>query len=1013
VKAAVPFCLLWFALLSGASAADGLLPAPASHPVDFRRDIRPLFAERCHTCHGAEKQKGGLRLDRKTDALAGGDSGKVIIPGKSAESLLIKNVTGLDPDNIMPPKGKGEPLTKTEIGLLRAWIDAGAPWPDEALAAGKSTHWAFQPPIRPDLPQIKNREWLRNPIDRFVLARLERENITPSPEADRATLIRRLSLDLIGLPPKPEEVDAFVNDPNPDAYEALVDKLLSSPHFGERWGRHWLDLARYADSDGYEKDGIRPYAYLYRDWVINAINDDLPFDQFTIEQLAGDLIAGATLEQKTATGFHRQTHTNKEGGVDQEEFRCKATVDRANTTATVWLGLTLGCAECHTHKYDPITQREFYQFYAFFNNATEKEVPAPRRAELAAYERQKSQWQAEHTSLKERLQQHLAKDFAEQQSKWERVLTQQHIDWVSLTPGTAESAQGATLAIGEDAVVSASGKSPANDTYTVEVSDAPAGISGFKLEVLSGDKGPGRAPNGNFLLSEFRVKLVNAKGESTTLALTNAVADAAQPEHSPGNAIDGNTSTGWSVPPGGGNGQVATFETIHPVAGEGKLVFSLVQQYGSEHTLAKFRLLATTSAPPFTLVPMAVAKILTIEPSVRSDEQRKDLARFYREEIEPQTVDLKQLVAAHVRKEPKYPATAAAVLLENEKPRATHVHIRGDFLRKGDEVRPGTLSVLHPLKAGPDSPDRLGLARWLFAAENPLTSRVTVNHVWKHLFGRGLVATVDDFGARGEKPSHPELLDWLATEFPHLGWSRKSLIRLIVTSSTYRQASQLRPELTERDPNNILLARQSRLRFEAEAIRDAHLAVSGLLNPEIGGPSVRPPLPADVTSVAYANQIRWKNSEGPDKYRRGLYTFFQRTVPYPMLMTFDAPDSNVACTRRERSNTPLQALTLLNDPVFFECAQATGRSVAALPESDTKEKVRQLFTRCLSRPPTQGELDRLVHFHEVQSRLVKASPFSARALTGMKDIDEANFEAATFVALARTLMNLDEFVTRE
>jgi hypothetical protein len=353
------------------------------------------------------------------------------------------------------------------------------------------------------------------------------------------------------------------------------------------------------------------------------------------------------------------------------------------------------------------------------------------------------------------------------------------------------------------------------------------------------------------------------------------------------------------------------------------------------------------------------------------------------------------------------------VLQENEMRRNTHIHVRGDFLRKGDEVRPATLSVLHPLQNGKEMLDRLDLGGWLFDLENPLTSRVTVNHAWKHLFGRGLVATVDDFGTRGDKPTHPELLDWIATEFPRLGWSRKALIRLIVTSSTYRQASEVRPELVERDPNNLLLARQNRLRLEAEVIRDAHLAVAGLLNAEVGGPSVRPPLPADVTSVAYANQIKWKNSEGGDKYRRGLYTFFQRTVPYPMFMTFDAPDSNVACTRRERSNTPLQALTLLNDPVFFECAQALGRDVAALPDSDAKEKVRQLFVRCLSRAPTQAELDRLAHFHEVQSRLVKNSPASARALTGMEEVNSTNFEAATFVALARTLMNLDEFVTRE
>lgn len=1011
VKAAVLSGFLWVAILS-AAAAD--LPPPASRPVDFKGDVQALFAERCYSCHSVEKQKGGLRLDRKADALAGGDSGKVILPGKSAESVLIHNVAGLDPDNQMPPKGKGEPLTAGQIGLLRAWIDAGAPWPDELVDAAKPQHWAFQKPQRPSLPSVKKVAWARNSIDYFILARHEREKVLPSPEADRAPLIRRLSLDLIGLPPTPEQVRAFVANSNPDAYEALVDELLASPHFGERSGRHWLDLARYADSDGYEKDGVRPYAWLYRDWVINAINRDMPFDQFTIEQLAGDLLPEATLEQKKATAFHRQTLTNKEGGVDQEEFRCKATVDRANTTATVWLGLTLGCAECHTHKYDPITQREFYQFYAFFNNASEKELPAPTPLELAAYQRNKDRWDKEQGRLKAQLKKHLSGDFAERQSRWETGLGQQRVDWQVLSPQSAHSAQGATLAIEKEMVV-ASGKNPPTDTYTVEVETAPANITGFKLEVLDDpdpNAGPGRARNGNFVLSEFTVKLVNAEGEATPIRLVNATADAAQTEHPASQAIDGNTATGWSVPPQKEHGHIITFETLQPVGvSEAKLVFSLPQLYGREHTISRLRLSASTSAPPFTVVPTAIAKALATPPEQRTDEQVESVARFYRQEIDPATIELKKQLAAHARQEPKFPETKAAILASDSRP--TQIHVRGDFLRKGDEVQPATLAVLHSFRAQKQPADRLDLAEWLLDPENPLTTRVTVNHVWKHLFGRGLVATVDDFGTRGEKPSHPELLDWLATEFPRLGWSRKALIRLIVTSATYRQASHLRPELTERDPNNILLARQNRLRLEAEVIRDAHLAVSGLLNATIGGPSVRPPLPADLTSLAYANQIKWKNSEGADKYRRGLYTFFQRTLPYPMLMAFDAPDSNAACTRRERSNTPIQALTLLNDPAFFECAQALGREVAALPDSDSKEKVRQLFTRCLSRAPTQAELDRLAHFHEVQSRLVKNSPTSARALTGMTEIDEASFEAATFVALARTLMNLDEFVTRE
>jgi mono/diheme cytochrome c family protein len=999
--------LLIAALLGSASFAR------AAAAVDFKRDIQPLFADRCYQCHGSEKQKGGLRLDRKQDALTGGDSGKVILPGKSAESLLIKNVSGLDPDNLMPPKGKADPLTTNEIALLRSWIDAGALWPDDAIAdVAQSQHWAFRVPQRPIVPALKSGPAVRNSIDAFVRARLEQENIVPSPEADRPTLIRRLSFDLLGLPPKPDDVEAFVNDSNPRAYEALVDRLLASENFGERWARHWLDLARYADSDGYEKDAVRPYAYLYRDWVINAINRDMPFDEFSIEQLAGDLLPDATLEQKVATGFHRQTLTNREGGVDQEEFRCKATVDRVNTTATVWIGLTVACAECHTHKYDPITQREYYQLYAFFNNASEKDIPAPRRAEIAEYKRAKEKWDKERDALVDRLEAHLRGDFSAAQARWETGFSESDVIWEILEPASVDSLEGTKLEIRPNRVITASGKSPATDTYEVEAETTLTNITGFRLEVIDvANKGPGRAQNGNFVVSEFKVKVINAKGESKSIALTNALADNSQPEHPPGHAIDGNNATGWSVAAPWKYDHVAIFETMQPLSPDGKLSFSVAQQYGREHTISRFRIAATTSAPPFTVSPREVTKVLTIPPRERTDEQKKQLTKFYAEEVDSGTLEIKKAIAAHGRKRPTEPPTKAAVLAETG--RKTQIHIRGDFLRKGDEVEPATLSVLHPFKPRDETPDRLDLARWLFEPTNPLTGRVAVNHIWKHLFGRGLVATTDDFGTRGEKPSHPELLDFLATEFPRLNWSRKALIRLILTSATYRQSSAVRPELVSRDPNNILLARQNRLRLEAEVIRDAHLAVSGLLNAEIGGPSVRPPLPSDLTSVGYANQIKWKNSEGPDKYRRGLYTFFQRTVPYPMLMTFDAPDSNVTCTRRERSNTPIQALTLLNDPVFFECAQALGRRIASTSEADTKEKVRQLFAACLSRPPSPAELDRLVHFHEVQSRLVKNSPISARALTGMSETDGENFEAATFVALARTLMNLDEFVTRE
>ncbi len=657
-------------------------------------------------------------------------------------------------------------------------------------------HWAFKVPQRSEIPRVEDITWVCNPIDAFILARLERENVSPSPEAERRTLIRRLSLDLTGLPPAPDEVKAFVNDPRRDAYEALVDRLLGSPHYGERWARHWLDQARYADSDGYEKDSVRPYAYLYRDWVIQALNDDMPFDRFTVEQIAGDLLPNATLPQKTATGFQRQTLTNKEGGVDQEEFRCKAVVDRVGTLGTVWLGLTMACAECHDHKYDPVTQREFYELFAFFNNASETDLPAPLPSEIVQYERAKAEWESEDARLK------------------------------------------------------------------------------AELEALSGD-------------------------------------------------------------------------------------------------------------------------------------QKQAAAEKLKEQLEK-----------HSKNEPKFDPTKVMALVENDQTRPTHVHVRGDFLRKGQQVQPGVPSVLHEFKPRrkPDrsgSPDRLDLASWLVGEENPLTSRVIVNRIWQHLFGRALVTSEADFGSRGEKPSHPALLDWLACEFRESGWSQKAMIKLIVTSAAYRQSSAIRPELFERDPNNALFARQNRFRLEAETVRDVHLAVSGLLDRTIGGPSVRPPLPADIAALGYANSVKWPESKGGDKYRRGLYILLQRTVPYPMLAMFDAPDGNVTCTRRERSNTPLQALTLWNDPVFFECAQSLGRRLA---NEGTKEaQVQRLFEVCLARPPAAEELERLLSFYETQHRLCQANPERAAEIVGgSSDVEPARAaKVATLVALSRTVLNLDEFVTRE
>ncbi|RUL83381.1 PSD1 and planctomycete cytochrome C domain-containing protein [Tautonia sociabilis] len=737
-------------VLSSLGLAQDALPPSADRPVDFREEIKPILDARCVSCHGPDEQKSGLRLDAKEPALLGGDLGPAIEPGDSASSYLIHKVAGFQGESIMPPEG--DPLSPAEIGLLRAWIDQGASWPEEADDSTperrSSDHWAFQPITRPEPPSVHHEEWPRSPIDRFILARLEAEGISPSPEADRASLLRRLSLDLIGLPPTPEEVDAFVQDDDPGAYDALVDRLLASPHFGERWGRHWLDLARYADSDGYEKDRPRPDAYRYRDWVIDAVNRDLPFDRFTIEQLAGDLLPDASLEQQAAAGFHRNTLTNTEGGVDQEEFRVAAVVDRVNTTGSVWLGLTVGCAQCHSHKYDPITQREYYQLFAFFNTADEADLP-------------------------------LAEPTADDEAKEE------------------------------------------------------------------------------------------------------------------------------SVP------RIRTF----------------------------------AEQPP-------------------------------------------------------------------DRRRASHVLIRGDFLRPGDPVEPGTIAVLPPMEPSGDRADRLDLAEWLMRPDHPLTARVAVNRVWYHLFGRALVPSMEDFGTRGEPPSHPELLDWLAIEYQRLGWSRKELIRTIVRSAAYRQSSAVREDLEPIDPENVLLARQNRVRLEAEVIRDVALSASGLLTTEVGGPSVFPPQPEGISELTYARSARWEESQGADRYRRGMYTFFRRTSPYPMLTTFDAPDANVCAVKRSASNTPLQALTLLNDEVFVECSRALG--LRALAE-DPSLPADRAFRLALGRLPTPEESALLSGLRDDLLAAFRADPGAAAAFLGDEPIPGLvpPEEAAALVATARAILNLDEFITRD
>ncbi len=758
---------------------------PPAAPSESTKALLLIFQRRCMGCHGPDKQQGGLRLDSVAGLARGGDSGKAVVPRDPASSPLWQRLTAKDDATRMPLDKP--PLPVEQLDLIRRWIEASAEGELSGTVA-RSSHWSFQPIQRTEASPVRNTDWIRNPIDQFILARLEKEGVAPSPEADRPTLQRRLYLDLTGLPPKPEAVAAFLADQRPDAYERLVEFLLASPHFGEQFGSHWLDLARYGDSDGFEQDAQRPHAYRWRDWVLDAVNADMPFDQFTVEQLAGDLLPEAAPSQLLATGFHRQTPANKEGGIDKEEARVRALVERVGATGTVWLGLTVGCAECHAHKFDPLSQIEFYQLYAFFNDAVDEvDMPlAPTPADLSQFEREKTIYAERLKSLREQLK--------------------------------------------------------------------------------------------------------------------------------------------------------------------------------------------------------------------RADEAKR--------------ADLERSLSRLQRREPKPPQPVLSVFRPAPNARQTHVHKRGDFRQPGPLVRPGTPAVLPPLSArnGSQQPaDRLDLARWLVHPANPLTARVEANRIWQYLFGAGLVRTPDDFGTQGEPPTHPELLDFLATHLIDHGWSRKTLVRAIVMSSTYRQASRHRQDREAADPHNHLLARQNRFRLSAENVRDVYLDVAGLLLQRIGGPGIRPEVPPGFEEFAY--RFTWTPDPAPERYRRGLYIFFQRNMVFPMLRTFDRSDANVTCTRRERSNTPLQALTQLNAPEFVEAAAALGRRILREPPA---ARVEHAFQLCYGRAPEPHErsfvTQRWQEFHAHYARHAEAA---ARLVGGKDRIAGEPSETAAWVAVARALMNTDEFITRE
>jgi mono/diheme cytochrome c family protein len=1048
-------------VLSGFVAVGAVLPGNSSvqAEVDFVRDVQAIFQERCWDCHGADTREGGLRLDQKRHALAGGDSGESIVPGEPENSLLITYVSGEDPDRLMPPDGDN--LSADEVAALKAWIKQGAVWPDGVDPEVEApTHWAYQPITRPQPPEVSDAESVVNAIDRFVVSRLEQEGIGPSPEADRHTLIKRLHYDLLGLPPTPDEVDAFLSDSSPGAYERLVDRLLQSPHFGERWGRHWLDAARYADSDGYEKDRPRHNAWKYRDWVIQAINDDMPYDQFTVDQIAGDLLPDAGPEQLLATAFHRQTLTNTEGGTDQEEFRVEAVFDRVETIGTVWLGLTLTCARCHSHKYDDISQREYYQLFAFFNNGDEVNTTIPTSPDaFAEYQEKKKEYDARLQELtaplneaREQIRPRFDDWAREQTARW-RSTQESPLKETVLKFDAVRSVNGATLEELEDGSYLASGDQPQQDVYELEVGlegidvDERAPITGVKLEALTHDsltrKGPGWSNNGNFVLSEITLDVLRPEQEPARQAFARATADHSQNNFEVEKAIDGEEGHyGWAISPQIGKDHWAQFVLAEPIASlasDARLKIRLSQQYErNPHLLGRFRVTLIQGISPETLgYPEEIQKILDVAEEKRDKKQNAALFDHFAS-LDAEVARLQAKVDEFKKQEPFKPEMVVPVIREREKdPRTTHVFRRGHFLDPLGEVQPETLEILPRLPAGDEGHvSRLDFARWLVSEENPLTPRVTVNQVWERLFGRGLVKTLNDFGVRGERPTHPELLDWLAVEFLENGWSRKHLIKTIVLSRTYRQSSAHRSELADVDPNNNLLYRQNRFRVEAEIVRDLYLAASGLLEPRIGGPSVFPPLPPGIAELSYANNFRWGNSDWNDRpdnphrvppredvHRRGMYTFFKRTAPHPNLITFDCPDSNTTTVDRNRSNTPLQALQTLNNETFVEASRAladrllseTGEGERPLDDSD---RLITLFRLCVARPPTSDELRALEAFLADARSYFREHPQEAAELLGTEGGDgdgepHPRETHAAWVAVSRIAMNLDEFLTRE
>lgn len=942
------FCL---ALLTTTAAAE-------EKDIDFGRDIRPILSGKCFHCHGPdpESRESGLRLDIEEDAKTELDSGlTAVVPGNVDESELFARIITDDEFTRMPPPEIGKQLSDREVKLIRTWIEQGAQY---------APHWSFEAPKKHEPPKVEKADWVKNDIDAFILKRLEEEGLTPNQEADRYALARRVSFALTGLPLSAEETEAFVQDESPDAYEKLVDRLLADPAYGERWGRVWLDIARYADSMGYAQDDLRTI-WPYRDWVIKAINENMPFDQFSIEQLAGDMLPDPTRDQIVATGFHRNTMTNSEGGTNDEEFRNAAVVDRVNTTVLAWMGLTMECAQCHTHKYDPITQKEYFEFFAIFNQSAD----ADRRDESPLHKWFTEEQEAKQASIKSQIEEAKAK-LKQMLADSTDVALSQHVPNVGRYVRVENLAESGFLHIAE-------------------------------VQVFSGENN------------------VAMKGKASQSSV-----DYNGP---PKLAIDGNTNGDFS-------GAMSTTHTKQEKNPWWEV------DLGANTTIDKVVIWNRTDNDLFNRMKSCRVVILDekrqpvwagrvdapFNPSAEfvppksvdgmDERARAELAAYLKHnspEIEKHKQNIAKLEKSLANIKPI--TTPVMQELPEDKHRKTHIQIRGNYQSLGDEVGPSVLDSFHAFPEDARA-DRMAMAKWLVSRENPLTARVVVNRYWEQLFGIGIVETSEDFGSQGELPTHPRLLDTLAVELMEHGWDTKWLVKKIVMSQAFRQSASTSPEKREIDSRNQLVSRGPRVRLSAEMVRDQALAVSGLLSDKMFGPSVRPPRPSLGLKAAFGGSTDWTTSSGEDRYRRGLYTMWRRTTPYPSMSTFDAPSREVCIVRRIVTNTPLQALVTLNDPVFIEAAQALGRKVWDQKDLSLEAKMEYAFRRVLQRPPTDQEKARLIQlYEEVKSQYATVPEEATKLATdpiGPLPEGAPADELAAWTILGNVLLNLDETLNR-